>query len=127
MFLEATMLIFSTDESIFIAVSWHIFLEQGEHNRGFAYFNFYCCYWGNDYETSYIYLIIDTCCCTRNCCGSSRPFDIKILDNRNTEVIHLSRGLRCSTCWCPCCLQVIMRLILIKKGIFYLTNIIFFV
>ncbi|VDI30685.1 Hypothetical predicted protein [Mytilus galloprovincialis] len=47
----------------------------------------------------------DTCCCTRNCCGSSRPFDIKILDNRNTEVIHLSRGLRCSSCWCPCCLQ----------------------
>ncbi|XP_076096155.1 phospholipid scramblase 1-like isoform X1 [Mytilus galloprovincialis] len=47
----------------------------------------------------------DTCCCTRNCCGSTRPFDIKIMDNRNTEVIHLSRGLRCSSCWCPCCLQ----------------------
>lgn len=51
------------------------------------------------------YAVEDTCCCTRNCCGSARPFDIKILDNRNKEVIHLSRGLRCSTCWCPCCLQ----------------------
>ncbi|ESP00896.1 hypothetical protein LOTGIDRAFT_200611 [Lottia gigantea] len=47
----------------------------------------------------------DTCCCTRNCCGASRPFDIKILDNTRKQVIHLSRPLRCSTCWCPCCLQ----------------------
>lgn len=47
----------------------------------------------------------DTCCCTRNCCGASRPFDMKILNNQNHEVIHLSRPLRCSTCWCPCCLQ----------------------
>ncbi|XP_069105448.1 phospholipid scramblase 1-like [Argopecten irradians] len=47
----------------------------------------------------------DTCCCTRNCCGSKRPFDIKITDNTHKEVIHLSRGLRCSSCWCPCCLQ----------------------
>nr|XP_034327745.1 phospholipid scramblase 1-like isoform X3 [Crassostrea gigas] len=47
----------------------------------------------------------DTCCCTRNCCGASRPFDMKILNNQNHEVIHLSRPLRCSSCWCPCCLQ----------------------
>ncbi|KAK3095599.1 hypothetical protein FSP39_016529, partial [Pinctada imbricata] len=47
----------------------------------------------------------DTCCCTRNCCGSARPFDIKILDNQNREIIHLSRPLRCSSCWFPCCLQ----------------------
>ncbi|OWF40575.1 phospholipid scramblase 1-like [Mizuhopecten yessoensis] len=47
----------------------------------------------------------DTCCCTRNCCGAKRPFDIKITDNTHKEVIHLSRGLRCSSCWFPCCLQ----------------------
>ncbi|XP_067671242.1 phospholipid scramblase 1-like [Haliotis asinina] len=47
----------------------------------------------------------DTCCCTRNCCGNTRPFDIKILDRNNREVIHLSRPLRCSSCFFPCCLQ----------------------
>ncbi|XP_046854127.1 phospholipid scramblase 2-like isoform X2 [Xenia sp. Carnegie-2017] len=47
----------------------------------------------------------DTDCCTRQCCGSSRPFDIKILDNMQREVIHLTRPLRCSSCCFPCCLQ----------------------
>ncbi|GBN86094.1 Phospholipid scramblase 2 [Araneus ventricosus] len=47
----------------------------------------------------------DTDCCTRNCCGSSRPFDIKIKDNAGMEIIHLSRDLRCSSCCFPCCLQ----------------------
>ncbi|KAK3598596.1 hypothetical protein CHS0354_039618 [Potamilus streckersoni] len=51
------------------------------------------------------YAVEDTCCCSRNCCGHHRPFDIKILNNQSKEVMHLSRGLRCSTCWCPCCLQ----------------------
>ncbi|XP_005111960.1 phospholipid scramblase 2 [Aplysia californica] len=53
-----------------------------------------------------VYMAVeDTCCCTRCCCGASRPFDMKILDNHKKEVMHLSRPLRCSTCWCPCCLQ----------------------
>ncbi|XP_070539282.1 phospholipid scramblase 2-like [Ptychodera flava] len=47
----------------------------------------------------------DTDCCTRQCCGSARPFEMKILDNSQREVIHLSRPLRCSSCWYPCCLQ----------------------
>ncbi|XP_013418544.1 phospholipid scramblase 1 isoform X1 [Lingula anatina] len=47
----------------------------------------------------------DTDCCTRNICGNGRPFDMKIMDNVGKEVIHLSRPLRCSTCWFPCCLQ----------------------
>ncbi|XP_077988324.1 phospholipid scramblase 2-like [Glandiceps talaboti] len=47
----------------------------------------------------------DTDCCTRQCCGSARPFDMKILDNSQREVIHLHRPLRCSSCWYPCCLQ----------------------
>lgn len=47
----------------------------------------------------------DTDCCTRNCCGPSRPFDIEILDNAGNEVIHFNRGLRCEYCCCFCCLQ----------------------
>ncbi|XP_071085058.1 phospholipid scramblase 2-like [Haliotis cracherodii] len=49
----------------------------------------------------------DNCCCVLCCCGAVRPFDMKIKDNQNREVMHLSRPLRCNTCWCPCCLQVI--------------------
>ncbi|XP_053246176.1 phospholipid scramblase 2-like [Podarcis raffonei] len=44
-------------------------------------------------------------CCTLNCCGPSRPFTMKILDNVGQEVIELRRPLRCSSCCCPCCLQ----------------------
>ncbi|KAK8782104.1 hypothetical protein V5799_016566 [Amblyomma americanum] len=47
----------------------------------------------------------DTDCCSRNCCGPNRPFDIKLTDNAGNEVIHLQRDLRCSSCCFPCCLQ----------------------
>ncbi|XP_017689312.1 PREDICTED: phospholipid scramblase 1 [Lepidothrix coronata] len=47
----------------------------------------------------------DTDCLTRNCCGPSRPFTIRIIDNMGREVITLQRPLRCSSCCCPCCLQ----------------------
>ncbi|XP_007502135.1 phospholipid scramblase 1 [Monodelphis domestica] len=43
--------------------------------------------------------------CTLNCCGSLRPFVIKILDYSNREVIQIERPLRCSSCYYPCCLQ----------------------
>lgn len=56
---------------------------------------------------SFLYKSLDTDCCTRQCCGPSRPFEMKILDNLQREVIHLSRPLRCSSCWFPCCLQEI--------------------
>lgn len=56
---------------------------------------------------SFLYNSLDTDCCTRQCCGPSRPFEMKILDNLQREVIHLSRPLRCSSCWFPCCLQEI--------------------
>jgi len=52
------------------------------------------------------YAVEDTDCCTRNCCGPSRPFEMKILDNYRNEVIHLSRPLACQSCCFPCCLQV---------------------
>ncbi|KAK1153259.1 phospholipid scramblase 2-like [Acipenser oxyrinchus oxyrinchus] len=44
-------------------------------------------------------------CCTRNCCGSLRHFNMKITDNNDQEVIHLVRPYKCASCWCPCCLQ----------------------
>ncbi|XP_055689660.1 phospholipid scramblase 1 isoform X2 [Lutzomyia longipalpis] len=47
----------------------------------------------------------DTDCCTRNCCGPMRPFDMKILDIYKNQVMHLYRPLRCQSCCFPCCLQ----------------------
>lgn len=44
-------------------------------------------------------------CCTRQCCGPIRPFDMKIMDETQREVIHLSRPLNGQGCCCPCCLQ----------------------
>lgn len=52
------------------------------------------------------YAVEDNDCLTRNCCGPLRPFDMKILDNYRTEVIHLHRPLACDSCCFPCCLQV---------------------
>ncbi|XP_062069446.1 phospholipid scramblase 1-like isoform X2 [Lepus europaeus] len=49
----------------------------------------------------------DTDCCTRNCCGASRPFTLRILDNTGREVMTLERPLRCNSCCFPCCLQKI--------------------
>lgn len=47
----------------------------------------------------------DTDCCTRNCLGPIRPFDMKITDNAEHEIIHLYRPCRCDSCCFPCCLQ----------------------
>ncbi|GAB0100827.1 Phospholipid scramblase [Sergentomyia squamirostris] len=47
----------------------------------------------------------DNDCCTRNCCGPIRPFDMKILDIYKNQVMHLYRPLRCQSCCFPCCLQ----------------------
>ncbi|XP_027048674.1 phospholipid scramblase 1-like [Pocillopora damicornis] len=49
----------------------------------------------------------DTDCCTRQCCGPGRPFEMRIVDNMQREVMHLSRPVRCQCCWWPCCLQEI--------------------
>ncbi|XP_075214938.1 phospholipid scramblase 1 isoform X4 [Lycorma delicatula] len=53
------------------------------------------------------YAVEDSDCCTRNCCGPWRPFEMKILDNYKNHVIHLNRPLACDSCWFPCCLQSI--------------------
>lgn len=44
-------------------------------------------------------------CCTRNCCGPARPFDMKVMDTYRNTVIQLHRPLACSSCCFPCCLQ----------------------
>ncbi|XP_039486595.1 phospholipid scramblase 1 isoform X2 [Drosophila santomea] len=49
----------------------------------------------------------DNDCCTRNCCGPGRPFDMRVFDNFQQEVIHMHRPLACSSCLFPCCLQSI--------------------
>lgn len=49
----------------------------------------------------------DTNCCTRNCCGNYRPFNMKVLDLYSNEIIHFYRPLRCSGCCFPCCMQSI--------------------
>ncbi|XP_033158620.1 phospholipid scramblase 2 isoform X3 [Drosophila mauritiana] len=49
----------------------------------------------------------DNDCCTRNCCGPARPFDMRVFDNFQQEVIHMHRPLACSSCLFPCCLQSI--------------------
>lgn len=53
------------------------------------------------------FAVEDTDCCTRNCCGTNRPFTMRILDLMGREVITLQRPLRCTSCCCPCCLQEI--------------------
>ncbi|XP_066285599.1 phospholipid scramblase 2-like [Branchiostoma lanceolatum] len=47
----------------------------------------------------------DNDCCTRQCCGNVRSFEMKIFDNTQQEIIHFSRPLRCMNCFWVCCLQ----------------------
>ena len=57
--------------------------------------------------------------CTRNYCGASRPFGMEIKDNQGNEVIHLERPLRCTSCLCPCCLQLMeVKYLKSDKGMF---------
>lgn len=48
----------------------------------------------------------DTDCCTRQCLGVMRPFEMMITDNQGQQLIKLDRPCRCqgSCCWC-CYLQ----------------------
>lgn len=51
------------------------------------------------------FAVEDNDCCTRNCCGPLRPFDMRVFDNFRNEVIHFHRPLACDSCCFPCCLQ----------------------
>uniref|UniRef100_A0A8C2VDS1 Phospholipid scramblase n=1 Tax=Chinchilla lanigera TaxID=34839 RepID=A0A8C2VDS1_CHILA len=53
------------------------------------------------------FAVEDTDCCTLNCCGSVRPFTLRVLDHLNREVITMQRPLRCDDCCFPGCLQEI--------------------
>lgn len=44
-------------------------------------------------------------CCTRNCCGPLRRFNMKVYDIYQNEVMHIRRPAACSSCSFPCCLQ----------------------
>lgn len=47
-------------------------------------------------------------CFTRNCMGPLRPFEMKILDNFQNEVLHLNRPFRCDLLCCfPSCHSMI--------------------
>ncbi|KAH8380515.1 hypothetical protein KR009_011175, partial [Drosophila setifemur] len=47
-------------------------------------------------------------CCTRNMLGRSRPFEMKILDNFQNEVLHLNRPFRCDVLCCfPSCMNAV--------------------
>ncbi|XP_067939521.1 phospholipid scramblase 1-like [Watersipora subatra] len=53
-----------------------------------------------------VYFAVErTDCCTRNCCGNKRPFEISLYDAYQREVLKLKRYLRADSCFCPCCLQ----------------------
>ncbi|XP_053347651.1 phospholipid scramblase 1-like [Clarias gariepinus] len=43
--------------------------------------------------------------CTRLVCGPVRSFVMHLQDNVGQEVLTLTRPLKCSSCWFPCCLQ----------------------
>lgn len=49
----------------------------------------------------------DNDCCTRNCCGPLRRFQMKVYDIYQNEVMHLRRPAACDSCMFPCCLQSI--------------------
>jgi len=53
------------------------------------------------------YAVESSDCCARQCFGSFREFNMKILDNYGAEVLNFYRPLRCSSCCFPCCLQTI--------------------
>ncbi|EDX09006.1 phospholipid scramblase 1 [Drosophila simulans] len=47
-------------------------------------------------------------CCTRNMLGRSRPFEMKILDNFQNEVLHLYRPFKCDILCCfPSCMNAV--------------------
>lgn len=47
----------------------------------------------------------DNDCCSRQCCGNIRAFEMPFVDNSGAEVLRISRPLRCNSCCTPCCNQ----------------------
>ncbi|ROT79009.1 phospholipid scramblase 1 [Penaeus vannamei] len=59
----------------------------------------------NSVGQQFLKAVEDTDCCTRQCCGPMRSFEMQLLDNHEQEIMHLSRPLACVNCCCSCCLQ----------------------
>lgn len=47
-------------------------------------------------------------CCVEGCGGTHRPFNMKIMDIYQREIINFNRAYTCSECCCPCCLQTMI-------------------
>lgn len=76
----------------------------------------------NNHGQKVYYAVEENDCCTRNCCGPSRSFELKILDHVKNEVIHVRRELACQSCFFPCCLQVRQRRIVSPSQYIQLTR-----
>ncbi|XP_030373187.1 phospholipid scramblase 1-like [Scaptodrosophila lebanonensis] len=61
----------------------------------------------NDIGQSVYTALEESDACMRRFCGSSRAFEMKIVNSYEKEVIHLSRPLACQNWCCPCCLQTL--------------------
>ncbi|KAK7603528.1 hypothetical protein V9T40_003527 [Parthenolecanium corni] len=59
----------------------------------------------NNQGNKVFYAVEDNDCCTRNCCGGMRSFEMKVFDSSKNEIIRFDRDFRCDSCWFPCCLQ----------------------
>ncbi|KAL7731920.1 hypothetical protein ACLKA6_016972 [Drosophila palustris] len=46
-------------------------------------------------------------CCSRQLCGPARPFEMKIMDSFQNEVLHISRPFRCGLFCFPNCMSMI--------------------
>ncbi|CAG5114955.1 unnamed protein product [Candidula unifasciata] len=60
----------------------------------------------NNQSQKFMFAKEDTDCCTRQFCGTARPFVMNVTDNAGQQLMMMKRPFRCqaSCMWC-CCLQ----------------------
>lgn len=54
------------------------------------------------------YVSEDSNICTRLCLGSYRPCEFSIFNQERRQVLRMIRPFRCTSCCCPCYLQVVV-------------------
>ncbi|EEB18126.1 Phospholipid scramblase, putative [Pediculus humanus corporis] len=59
----------------------------------------------NERGEKFYWAVEESDLCSRQCLGQVRPFEMRIMDSYQNEVIHLNRPLNCGVCCFPCCLQ----------------------
>ncbi|XP_045591234.1 phospholipid scramblase 2 [Procambarus clarkii] len=59
----------------------------------------------NSMDQEFLQAKENTDCCSRNCCGPMRAFEMALINSQEQEIIHLSRPYTCIHCCWPCCLQ----------------------